>query len=101
MPSQDPNQKVASFHVVATGFSLSQLTGTFARHLGRAFVNETGLDSDFDFTLDLTPDEHQPNPLDSSLLINAMREQLGLSLKSQDALVDFLVIDRLGKLTDN
>ena len=98
MPSQDPDQKVASYHVVATRFSLSQLTDTFARQLGRVFVNETGLDGDFDFTLDLTPDEHQPNPLDPSLLINAMRQQLGLSLKSQDALVDILVIDSAEKV---
>ena len=32
-------------------------------------------------------------PLDPSLLIGAMRQQLGLSLKSQDAVVDFMVID--------
>jgi uncharacterized protein (TIGR03435 family) len=98
MPQQDPDQKVASYHVVATRYSLSQLTDTFARQLGRVFVNETGLDGDFDFTLDLTPDEHLPNPLDPSLLISAMRQQLGLSLKSEDTLVDFLVIDRAEKV---
>jgi uncharacterized protein (TIGR03435 family) len=74
------------------------LTDTFARQLGRVFVNETGLDGDFDFTLDLAPDEHQPNPLDPSLLINAMRQQLGLTLKSQDAVVDVLVIDSAEKV---
>ncbi len=31
-------------------------------------------------------------------LITAMREQLGLSLKSQDAMVDFLVIDSAEKV---
>ncbi len=97
-PIMDKDQKAASFHVVATRFSLSQLTDTFARALGRVFVNETGLDGDFDFVLDLTPDEGRPNPLDPSLLINAMREQLGLSLKSQDAVVDFLVIDSAEKV---
>jgi len=98
MPQQDPDQKVASYHIVATRFSLSQLTDTFARQLGRVFVNETGLNGDYDFSFDLTPDEHQPNPLDPSLLISAMREQLGLSLKSQDAMVDFLVIDSVDKV---
>jgi uncharacterized protein (TIGR03435 family) len=93
VPRSDPDQKIVSYHVVATRFSLSQLTDTFARQLGRVFVNETGLDGDFDFTLDLTPDENRPNPLDPSLLIAAMREQLGLSLKSQEALVDFIMID--------
>lgn len=98
MPQQDPDQKIPSYHVVATRFSLSQLTDTFARQLGRVFVNETGLDGDFDFTLDLTPDEHQPNPLDPSLLINAMRQQLGLSLKAQEAAVEFMVIDSAEKV---
>jgi uncharacterized protein (TIGR03435 family) len=95
MPSKEG---VPSYHVVATRFSLSQLTDTFARQMGRVFVNETGLDGDFDFTLDLTPDEHQPNPLDPSLLIEAMRQQLGLSLKSQDAMVDHYVIESVEKV---
>jgi uncharacterized protein (TIGR03435 family) len=98
VPQKDSDQKVFSYHVVATRFSLSQLTDTFARQMGRVFVNETGLNGDYDFTLDLTPDEHQPNPLDPGLLITAMRDQLGLSLKSQDVLVDYLAIDSAEKV---
>jgi uncharacterized protein (TIGR03435 family) len=93
MPVTGPDQKITSYHVVATRFSLTQLTDTFARQLGSVILNRTGLDGDFDFTLDLTPDETRPNPLDPSLVITAMREQLGLTLKSQRAPVDFLVID--------
>jgi uncharacterized protein (TIGR03435 family) len=98
MPQQDSNQKTNSFHVVATRFSLTQLTNVFARQLERVFVNETGLNGDYDFTLDLTPDENRPSPLDPSLLIAAMQEQLGLQMKSQDAVVDFLVIDSVEKV---
>ena len=97
-PQMGPDQKVASFHITATRFSLTQLTDTFARQLGRVIVNKTGLDGDFDFTMDLTPDDSQPNPLDPSLLINAMRGQLGLNLQSQKAPVDFLVIDSAEKV---
>ena len=97
-PQMGPDQKVASFHVTATRFSLTQLTDTFARQLGRVIVNETGLNGDFDFTMDLTPDDSQPNPLDPSLLINAMKDQLGLAMKSQKAPVDFLVIDNAEKV---
>jgi len=93
VPQTGPDQKVSTYHIVATRFSLAQLDDTFARQLGRVIVNKTGLDGDFDFTLDLTPDESQPNPLDPSLLIDAMRGQLGLNLKSERAIVDFLVID--------
>jgi uncharacterized protein (TIGR03435 family) len=92
-PQMGPDQKIASYHVVATRFSLTQLTDTFARQLGRVIVNQTGLDGDFDFSLDLTPDESRPSPLDPSILMTAMREQLGLTLKSQEAQVDYLVID--------
>ena len=63
--------------MVATRFSLAQLNETFARQLGRVIVDQTGLEGDFDFTLDLTPDENRPNPLDPSIIIGAMRDQLG------------------------
>jgi uncharacterized protein (TIGR03435 family) len=97
-PKMGPDQKIASWHVVATRFSLAQLSETFSRHLDRVIVNRTGMVGDFDFTLDLTPDENQPNPLDQSILIAAMRDQLGLTLKSQKAPVDFLVIDSAEKV---
>jgi len=96
-PQVGPDQKVASYRVTATRFSLSQLSDTFARQLGRVIVNKTGLDGDFDFTMDLTPDDSRPSPLDPSLLIDAMR-QLGLSMSSQKLLVDFLVIDGAEKV---
>jgi uncharacterized protein (TIGR03435 family) len=97
-PQMGPDQKIVSYHVVATRFSLEQLTDTLARQLGRVMVNNTGLDGDFDFTMDLTPDESNPNPLDPSIVMNAMREQLGLTLKSQDTPVDFMVIDSAQKV---
>ena len=98
MPQMGPDQKVASYRVVATRFSLAQLTDTFARQLGRVIVNETGMDGDFDFTLDLTPDDSRPNPLDPSLLISAMRDQLGLTMKSQKAPVEYFVIESAEKV---
>jgi uncharacterized protein (TIGR03435 family) len=61
-------------------------------------VNRTGLNGDFDFTIDLAPDESNPNPLDPSLLMRAMREQLGLTLKTQKVPVDFVVIDSAEKV---
>jgi uncharacterized protein (TIGR03435 family) len=91
-------QKVNSYHVIATRFSLTQLTDTFSRQLGQVIVNKTGLDGDYDFTLDLTPDESQPNPLDPSILLSALREQLGLNVKSQKSEVEFLVIDGAEKV---
>jgi uncharacterized protein (TIGR03435 family) len=48
--------------------------------------------------MDLIPDESRPSPLDPSLLITAMRDQLGLTVKTQQAPVDFLVIDSAEKV---
>jgi uncharacterized protein (TIGR03435 family) len=98
-PTSGGDQKTASFHVVATRFTLAQLIDTFGRQMGRVMVNETGMNGEYDFSVDLTPDESRPNPLDASLLITAMRDQLGLTVKAQEAPVDFLVIDSAEKVT--
>jgi uncharacterized protein (TIGR03435 family) len=98
VPQTDQDQKIVSYHVVATRFSFKQLNQTFARQLERVIVNETGLEGDFDFTLDFTPDENRPNPLDPSLVVTAMRDQLGLTVKTQKGPVDFLVIDDAQKI---
>jgi uncharacterized protein (TIGR03435 family) len=97
-PLTGSDSKFPSFHIVATRFSLTQLTDTFARPLGVLILDQTGIKGDFDFTLDLTPDETRPNPMDATLLLTAMREQLGLTVKSQDAGVDFLVIESVEKV---
>jgi uncharacterized protein (TIGR03435 family) len=92
-PRTSSEGNVISYHVVGTRFSFAQLNETFARQLGRVIVDRTGLQGDFDFALDLTPDEHSPNPLDPTLILSAMQDQLGLVVKSQRAPVEFLVID--------
>jgi uncharacterized protein (TIGR03435 family) len=99
MPMTNDDKKVVSYRVVATRFSFAQLNQTFARQLGRVIVNQTGLEGDFDFTIELTPDENTPNPLDPSLVISAMRDQLELTLKTQRGSVDFLVIDSAERVT--
>jgi uncharacterized protein (TIGR03435 family) len=97
IPKKDEEQKIVSYHVVATRFSFAQLNRTFARQIGRVIVNETGLDGDYDYTLDFTPDENRPNPLDPSLWISALQYQLGLTVVAQKGPVDFLVIDNVEK----
>jgi uncharacterized protein (TIGR03435 family) len=97
-PQMGPDQKIASWHVVATRFSFAQLNQTFSRLLERVIVNATGMDGDFDFALDFATDENRPNPLDPTTIIAAMRDQLGLTVKSQRAPIDFLVIDNAEKV---
>jgi uncharacterized protein (TIGR03435 family) len=98
IPRTGDDQKIFSYHVVATRFSFDQLNLTFARVLDRVIVNRTGLAGDFDFTLDLTPDENRPNPLDPSLIISAMRDQLGLNVKSERGPAEVIVIDGIQKV---
>lgn len=92
-PVKGGDGKVATYRVTGTRFSFAALNRHFAWVLDRVIVNETGLKGDFDFTLELTPDENSPNPLDPEVLIGAMRDQLGLVVKRQKAPVDFLVVD--------
>ncbi len=87
------------FHIAATRYSLTQLLDVFARQLALVILNRTGLEGDFDFAFDLTPDENNPNPLEATHVISAMQSELGLTLKSQRAPVDFYVIDGADKVT--
>jgi len=96
-PQMGADQRVVH-RVIGTRFSVAELCDLFGRQLGRPVVDRTGLAGDFDFTVDLAPDESQPNPLDPALLIGALREQLGLTVKSEKAALDFLVIDGAAKL---
>jgi uncharacterized protein (TIGR03435 family) len=97
-PQMDPDQKITTHRIIATRYSIGQLADIFARQLGEVIVNDTGLDGEFDFTIDLTPDDSRPSPMDPTLLIAAMREQLGLTVKYQKAPVDFYLIDGAEKL---
>jgi uncharacterized protein (TIGR03435 family) len=97
-PRMGPDGKVASWHVVATRFSFAQLNETFSRQLERVIVNRTGMEGDFDFSFEMTPDEDRPNPLDPSIVMGALRDQLGLVVKSQKAPVDFIVIESAEKV---
>jgi uncharacterized protein (TIGR03435 family) len=98
-PQSGADQKNPSFHISATRYSLTQLLDVFARQLTLVILNRTGLDGDFDFAFDLTPDESNPNPLEATHVISAMQSELGLTLKSQKAPVDFYVIDSAEKVT--
>ena len=74
-------------------------------------VDHTTLAGRFDFDLNWTPDETQPggrrggttelNPADPPGLAVAMREQLGLNLRTAKAQIEFLVVDSLEKPSEN
>jgi uncharacterized protein (TIGR03435 family) len=75
------------------------LAGYVGNRLGRIVVDKTGLKQSYDFTLEWAPDQAPDSSAPS--LVTALREQLGLRLKSQKSAVDVLVIDSEEKLTEN
>lgn len=99
-PITDDNQKPVSFRIEATRFTLAQLIGVFARQLDQVMVNHTGMDGEYDFTVELTPDESRPNALHPALLLDAMQRQLGLAVKSVKTGVDYWVIEGAEKATN-
>jgi len=91
--------------------------GAFSKLLhfeGRAVIDETGLDGKFDIHFEWGPDvagrpesataatgvASDPSPGASSFLV-ALREQLGLELKNGRGISEFLVIDHIGRATEN
>ena len=93
-----PDQKVAAFRIIGTRYSIADLADAFARQLGAVIVDKTGLKGEFDFTMDLAPDETRPNPVDATLLLSALKEQLGLTVKSEKTPVEIMVIDGAEKV---
>jgi uncharacterized protein (TIGR03435 family) len=99
-PVSGPDQKTTAFRIVATRYTVGQIADAFGRQLGKVIVDKTGLQGEYDFTFELMPEEGGAGPLDPAALLRALRDQMGLTLKSEKTAVDFLVIDSIGKATD-
>jgi uncharacterized protein (TIGR03435 family) len=85
---------------------LSALSGsTDNQHVDRPMVDRTGLSGTLDFTLDFAPTwATNTGAADQSTLpsfFTALREQLGLELKSDTGPVDVIVIDHVEMPTGN
>ena len=96
-PQTGADQRVV-YRVTLTRFSLAELCDTFGRQLGRVTVDRTGLEGNFDFSLDLAPDESHATPIDPTLLLDALRDQVGLAVKSEKTAVDYLMIEGVEKV---
>lgn len=92
-----PDQKTGAFHIDATRYTLAQVADVFARRMDRVIVNRTGMDGEYDFQFDLRPDESHPSPVDQTLLLEALRRQIGLEVRSEKTAVDYYVIDGVQK----
>ena len=87
---------------------LSTLTGFLTVQVAAPVTDETGLQGDYDLTLEFMPDERwlgfadMPHDAkaDASVpdLTRALEEQLGLRLEARKRAVEVLVVDRAEKM---
>jgi uncharacterized protein (TIGR03435 family) len=102
--------------IEAVGFSMPELVGILSEELGRTVIDKTGFKDSFDFTLNFVPDmailgdigvppgnSAAPPSGGSSApsIFEAMREQLGLGLRTARAPVEILVIDNVQTPSEN
>jgi uncharacterized protein (TIGR03435 family) len=98
-------------HAKAQIVSMSYIVQFLESQLGRIVLDRTGLKGSYDFTLQWTPDPaFEPGlgaapdaPPDASgpSIFTALRQQLGLGLESTKGPVEFIVVDRVEKPSEN
>jgi len=108
-PGPDDPQPRGSFRMnrgelSAMAQNMDRFVNVLSHQTGRVVINQTGLKSDYDFTLIWTPTgpdgEALPDASGPSLF-TALEEQLGLKLESQKAPVDTIVADHVERPTEN
>jgi len=93
------------------------LTALLERQLSRTVIDQTGLNGEYDYTLEWTPEPGQGGPESIGLppepelstpaesrgpsIFTALQEQLGLRLESQKGPVEIIVIERVEKPSEN
>ncbi len=75
----------------ATAISMRVLAGNLGKQLGRLTFDQTGLTGTYDFGLEWDPDQNGESV--GTSIFGAIKEQLGLRLKSEKRPVSILVID--------
>lgn len=113
-PGQHPVCGVSNApgYLGAGGMALSALTPALSRIVGRPVVDRTALAGSFDLTVEYMPEQLRPSdmPLPGSLpppradapsIFAALQEQLGLKLEAQRGPIEFLVIERIERPTEN
>jgi uncharacterized protein (TIGR03435 family) len=88
--------------------SMTQFAYKLSRLLQRPVINNTGLEGNYDFKLEWTPDPGPSapdgQPVETSLgpsLFTALQQQLGLRLEGTKGPMDVLVIDHVDKPSEN
>jgi uncharacterized protein (TIGR03435 family) len=111
-----PQLRMGRGQLSGTRAPVALLAFHLAQQLGRTVIDKTGLQGDYDFTLEFTPEPGHgggpfggPTPPDAvpaagssgPTIFTAVQEQLGLRLESQKGPVEIIVIDHVAKPTEN
>ena len=93
---------VRSGRLSGRGVCMSDLVGHLGTLAGRLVVDKTGFIGKFDINLHWTQDTQAENPYvgsglssSASLLIAALREQYGLTLRPTEEAIDAIVVDHV------
>jgi uncharacterized protein (TIGR03435 family) len=85
----------------ATKVSIGQLADFLARRLGGIVVDKTGLDGVYDFELQWSNDDQNPNAAEADpvpTLFEALQGTLGLRLQPQKVPVEIIVVDHVERV---
>jgi uncharacterized protein (TIGR03435 family) len=99
-----------SMTITRSSHAMNDLADMLYRYTGRIVLDKTGLTGVYTISLTFTPDDSRsalPNPETTSAVdagpsvFTALKEQLGLELKSSKGPVDVLVVDHMDPPTEN
>jgi uncharacterized protein (TIGR03435 family) len=113
-----PMVRIGRGVLTATAVRLDMFAEMLSMQVGRVVLDKTGLKAYYDFELRWTPDESQgqmfkgagigppteaapPPDATGPALFTALQEQLGLKLESQKSPLDVLVIEHIGRPSEN
>jgi uncharacterized protein (TIGR03435 family) len=94
--NQQFSSRVINHQLINRQTDMSALVSALSYRTGRPVIDETKLKGEYDFTLDW-PLPQSPDA--QAALVAALRDQLGLELREQPALVDTIVVDHAERVT--
>lgn len=93
------------FRIGARNVPISRIAGSMASwgNLGKTVVDDTGLEGNFDFVLEYTPESLAGSPQDSGgmTFLEAVKKQMGLRFESETKPVQVWKLDHIEHLTEN
>ncbi|HEY4356895.1 MAG TPA: TIGR03435 family protein [Acidobacteriaceae bacterium] len=83
----------------ASKMSMTDVAAALRRQAGRPVEDHTGLQGNFDFSIQWAPEE-TPDSTDPSLF-TVLKEQLGLKLRPAKGSIEMIAVDRISRPTAN